>query len=185
MRDAIKDRARRQQAATAVLAPCPRPNWPAAKDYVERVSLGQAPNTYPPASVRARGSLAKWQDPAYAAAGDNMPCPLSPDLADTAKWSCNAARHLTCRAVVTSASASSQLGQCTPAAPQNVYAGLSCRSNAIDELDRDGCDRIRLSFNLRSFTDRVEQGRTDLPGPGRKLERIRLQLPADQKSACR
>jgi hypothetical protein len=58
--------------------------------------------------------------------------------------------------VVTNASASSQLGQCLPA-PQNVYAGLSCRSNAIeDSTARNGAKDL-LSFSLRSFNDRVSK----------------------------
>ena len=123
------------------------------KDYVERVSLGQASNTYRP---HPSAPAAAWQNasPAYAAAGDNMPCPLNADLANTAKWSCNAARNLSCRPMVTNASASSHLGQCMPAA-QNISAGLSCRSNAIDDSTAKNAARDPLGFNLRSFTDRV------------------------------
>ncbi len=103
-------------------------------------------------------AAAAWPNasPAYSTAGDNMPCPLNTDLADTAKWSCNAARHLTCQAVVTNASASSQLGQCLPA-PQNVYAGLSCRSNVIEDSTARNNARDQLSFSLRSFNDRVSR----------------------------
>jgi hypothetical protein len=123
------------------------------KDYVERVSLGQAPNTYRP---HPSAPAAAWENasPAYAAAGDNMPCPLNADLTNTAKWSCNAARNLSCQPVVTNASASSHLGQCVPAA-QNISAGLSCRSNAIDDSTAKNAARDPLGFNLRSFTDRV------------------------------
>ncbi len=123
------------------------------KDYVERVALGQAPNTYRP---HPSAPAAAWENasPAYAAAGDNMPCPLNADLANTAKWSCNAARNLSCQPVVTNASASSHLGQCVPAA-QNISAGLSCRSNAIDDSTAKNAARDPLGFNLRSFTDRV------------------------------
>jgi hypothetical protein len=83
-----------------------------------------------------------------------MPCPLNADLANTAKWSCNAARNLSCQPVVTNASASSHLGQCMPAA-QNISAGLSCRSNAIDDSTAKNAARDPIGFNLRSFTDRV------------------------------
>jgi hypothetical protein len=123
------------------------------KDYVERVSLGQAPNTYRP---HPSAPAAAWENasPAYAAAGDNMPCPLNADLANTAKWSCNAARNLSCQPMVTNASTSSHLGQCMPAA-QNISAGLTCRSNAIDDSTAKNAARDPLGFNLRSFTDRV------------------------------
>ena len=123
------------------------------KDHVERVALGQAPNTYRP---HPSAPAAAWENagPAYAAAGDNMPCPLNADLANTAKWSCNAARNLSCQPLVTNASASSHLGQCMPAA-QNISAGLSCRSNAIDDSTAKNAARNPLGFNLHSFTDRV------------------------------
>ena len=123
------------------------------KDHVERVALGQAPNTYRP---HPSAPAAAWENagPAYAAAGDNMPCPLNADLANTAKWSCNAARNLSCQPLVTNASASSHLGQCMPAA-QNISAGLSCRSNAIDDSTAKNAARNPFGFNLHSFTDRV------------------------------
>ncbi len=125
------------------------------KDYVERVSQGQAPNTYRP---HPSAPAAAWEnaDPAYTAAGDNMPCPVNADLANTAKWSCDAARNLSCQPVVTNASASSHLGQCVPAA-RNISAGLSCRFNAIDNSTAKNATRDPLAFNLRSFTDRVSK----------------------------
>ena len=85
-----------------------------------------------------------------------MPCPVNADLANTAKWSCDAARNLSCQPVVTNAAASSHLGQCVPAAP-NISAGLSCRSNAIDDSTAKNATRDPLAFNLRSFTDRVSK----------------------------
>jgi hypothetical protein len=125
------------------------------KSYVEKVSLGQMPNTFRP---HPSAPAAAWDNVglAYSAAGDNMPCPLNPDLTDAAKWSCNSARNLSCRAVVTNASTSSYLGQCVPGA-QNIYAGLSCRSNVIeDSTARNGANDL-LSFNLRSFNDHVSR----------------------------
>jgi hypothetical protein len=125
------------------------------KDYVERVSWGQTPNTYRP---HPSAPAASWENanPAYAAAGDNMPCPVNTDLANTAKWSCDAVRNLSCQPVVTNASASSHLGQCMPAA-RNISAGLSCRSNAIDDSTAKNVARDPLAFNLRSFADRVSK----------------------------
>jgi hypothetical protein len=123
------------------------------KDYVERLSRGQTPNTYRP---HPSAPAATWEsaNPAYAAAGDNMPCPANADLANAAKWSCDAARNLSCQPVVTNASASSHLGQCVPAA-RNIAAGLSCRTNAIDDATAKNAARDPLAFNLRAFTDRV------------------------------
>jgi hypothetical protein len=123
------------------------------KDYVERVSRGQPPNIFRP---HPSAPAAGWEkaNPAYTAAGDNMPCPVNTDLANAAKWSCDAARNLSCQPVVTNASASSHLGQCVPAA-RNIAAGLSCRSNAIDDSTAKNAARDPLAFNLRSFTDRV------------------------------
>ncbi|MCP3469257.1 hypothetical protein NLM33_02815 [Bradyrhizobium sp. CCGUVB1N3] len=123
------------------------------KSYVESLSRGEAPDTFRP---HPSAPAAAWQNasPAYSAAGDNMPCPLNTDLADGAKWSCNAARHLACQAVVTNATASSHLGQCLPA-QQNIYAGLACRSNAIEDTTAKNNAKDLLSFSLRSFTDRV------------------------------
>jgi len=123
------------------------------KDYVERVSLGQAPNSFRP---HPSAPPAAWssEHPAYAAAGDNMPCPLNPDMANEAKWTCNATRNLTCQALVTNASTSSNLGQCVPAA-QNVAAGLSCRSNVIEDSTAKTAASNPLGFNLRAFNDRV------------------------------
>jgi hypothetical protein len=125
------------------------------KSYVESLSRGQAPNTFRP---HPSAPAAAWPNavPAYSTAGDNMPCPLNADLADSAKWSCNATRHLTCQAVVTNASASSRLGQCLPA-PQRVYAGLTCRSNVIEDSATRSSAKDQLSFNLRSFNDRVSK----------------------------
>jgi hypothetical protein len=123
------------------------------KDYVERVSRGQAPNTYRP---HPSAPAASWENanPSYAVAGDNMPCPVNADLANTAKWSCDAARNLSCQPVVTNAAASSHLGQCVPVA-RNISAGLSCRANVIDDSTAKNAARDSLTFNLRSFTDRV------------------------------
>ena len=123
------------------------------KDYVERVSRGQAPNIYRP---HPSAPAASWENanPAYTVAGDNQPCPVNADLANTAKWSCDAARNLACQPVVTNASASSHLGQCVPAA-QRISAGLSCRTNAIDDATARNAAGDLLAFNLRSFTDRV------------------------------
>jgi hypothetical protein len=123
------------------------------KDYVERVSLGQMPNRFRP---HPSAPAADWEDggPAYSPAGDNMPCPLNADLANAAKWSCNSTRNLSCQAVVTNASASSHLGQCVPAA-RDIHAGLSCRSNVIDDSTANNRAKDLLSFNLRSFNDRV------------------------------
>jgi D-alanyl-D-alanine dipeptidase len=123
------------------------------KNYVEKISLGQMPNTFRP---HPSAPAAAWESasPAYSGAGDNMPCPLNADLADAAKWSCNSGHNLSCQAIVTNASTSSRLGQCVPAA-QNIYAGLSCRSNVIeDSTARNGMSNL-LSFNLRSFDDHV------------------------------
>ncbi|WP_441237995.1 hypothetical protein [Bradyrhizobium sp. 930_D9_N1_4] len=123
------------------------------KDYVERVSLGQAPNSFRP---HPSAPAAAWGSghPAYVAAGDNMPCPLNADLANAAKWSCNATRNLSCQALVTNAATSSYLGQCVPAA-QNVAAGLSCRSNVIEDSMAKTAAGNQLGFNLRAFNDRV------------------------------
>jgi hypothetical protein len=137
------------------------------KDYVERVALGQLPNRFRP---HPSAPAAAWENgvPAYATAGDNMPCPLNADLADAAKWSCNGARNLTCQPMVTNASASSGLGQCVPGA-QNIYAGLSCRSNVIeDSTARNGAADL-LSFNLRSFNDRVSKDQLIYKMPEGKL----------------
>jgi hypothetical protein len=125
------------------------------KDYVERVSRGQTLNTYRP---HPSAPAASWENaqPAYTVAGDNMPCPVNADLANTAKWSCDAARNLTCQPVVTNASASSHLGQCVPAA-RTIAAGLSCRTNAIDDATAKNTARDPLAFNLRSFTDHVSK----------------------------
>jgi hypothetical protein len=125
------------------------------KDYVERVSRGRTPNIYRP---HPSAPAASWENasPAYTAAGDNMPCPVNADLANAAKWSCDIARNLSCQPVVTNTSASSHLGQCVPAA-RNISAGLSCRSNAIDDSTAKNSARDPLAFNLRSFTDRVSK----------------------------
>ena len=42
-------------------------------------------------------------------------------------------------------------------AAQNISAGLSCRSNAIDDSTAKNAARGPLAFNLRSFTDRVSK----------------------------
>ena len=125
------------------------------KDYVERVSLGQVPNRFRP---HPSAPPAAWEggNPAYAAAGDNMPCPLNADLAYAARWSCNATRSLSCHALVTNAATSSHLGQCAPAA-QSVAAGLSCRSNVIEDSTAQTATGSPLSFNLHAFSDRVSQ----------------------------
>ena len=125
------------------------------KNYVEAVSLGQRPNTFRP---HPSAPAAVWRNggPVYAPAGDNMPCPLNADLAEAAKWSCNSARNLNCQAVVTNASTSSHLGQCVPDA-QNIHAGLSCRSNVIEDSTARKAANDLLSFNLRSFNDRVSK----------------------------
>ena len=137
------------------------------KTYVDSLARGVAPNTFRP---HPSAPAAAWPNasPAYSSAGDNMPCPLNADLADTAKWSCNAARHLTCQPVMTNASASSQFGQCLPA-PQNVYAGLSCRSNVIEDSTARNNTRDQLSFSLRSFNDRVSRDALLYPMPEGKL----------------
>jgi hypothetical protein len=137
------------------------------KDYVERVSSGQAPNVFRP---HPSAPAAVWENggPAYAPAGDNMPCPLNADLANSAKWSCNSTRNLSCQAVVTNASASSHLGQCLPDA-QNIYAGLSCRSNVIDDSTAKSDAKEPLSFNLRSFNDRVSKDELIYKMPEGKL----------------
>ena len=121
------------------------------KNYVERVSRDMRRTRFvrirlrPPQPGRA-------QAPAYSIAGDNMPCPLNADLADTAKWSCNAARNLSCQAVVTNASASSQLGQCVPAA-QNISAGLSLPLERHRGLDREEARKGPLASTCaRSLT---------------------------------
>jgi hypothetical protein len=85
-----------------------------------------------------------------------MPCPLNADLAQAAKWSCNATRNLTCQALVTNAATSSNLGQCVAAA-QNVAAGLSCRSNVIEDSTAKTAANNPLGFNLRAFSDRVSK----------------------------
>lgn len=125
------------------------------KDYVGRVSLGQVPNRFRP---HPSAPPAAWEggNPAYAAAGDNMPCPLNVDLAYAARWSCNATRNLSCHALVTNAAISSHLGQCVPAA-QSVAAGLSCRSNVIEDSTAQTATSSPLSFNLHAFSDRVSQ----------------------------
>jgi hypothetical protein len=125
------------------------------KDYVEKLALGRAPDTFRP---HPSAPAAVWDKaaPAYAAAGGNMPCPNNADLADAAKWSCDTARHLTCQSVVTNASASSGLGQCLPA-QSDLQAGLSCRSNVIDDSIARKDGKSLLSFNLRSFNDRVSR----------------------------
>ena len=125
------------------------------KDYVERVSLGQVPNRFRP---HPSAPPAAWEggNPAYVAAGDNMPCPLNADLAYAARWSCNATRSLSCHALVTNAATSSHLGQCAPAA-QSVAAGLSCRSNVIEDSTAQTATGSPLSFNLHAFSDRVSQ----------------------------
>ncbi|UFW85351.1 hypothetical protein BjapCC829_36420 [Bradyrhizobium barranii] len=125
------------------------------KDYVERVSLGQAPNSFRPHPSAPPAAWASG-NPAYVVAGDNMPCPLNADLAQAAKWSCNATRNLTCQALVTNAATSSNLGQCVPAA-QNVAAGLSCRSNVIEDSTAKTAANNPLGFNLRAFSDRVSK----------------------------
>jgi len=124
------------------------------KDYVERLARGDAPSIFRP---HPSAPAAAWDKaaPAYAAAGDNMPCPLETDLAASAKWSCSAARHLACRPVVTNASASSSLGQCVPDA-RTIHAGLSCRADAIEDSTARR-DKNFLSFNLRAFNDRVKK----------------------------
>jgi hypothetical protein len=125
------------------------------KSYVERVALGQVPNVFRP---HPSAPAASWEHatPAYAAAGDNMPCPINADLADTAKWSCNPARHLSCQSVVTNPAASSGLGQCLPAA-LDLHAGLSCRSNVIADSTARTDGKNWLNFNLRAFNDRVSR----------------------------
>ena len=106
------------------------------KDYVERVSRGQAPNIF--ARIRPR--------PRRAGRTRIRPTPppvttclarSNADLAGTAKWSCNAARHLSCQPVVTNASASSHLGQCVPAA-QNISCGPELPHECHRRLDREG-----------------------------------------------
>ena len=113
---------------------------------------------------------AAWEggDPAYTAAGDNMPCPLNADLARAASWSCSATRSLSCQALVTNAATSSHLGQCVPAA-QNVAAGLSCRSNVIENSTARTAASSPLSFNLRAFSDRVSQEQLVYKMPEGKL----------------
>jgi hypothetical protein len=125
------------------------------QSYVESVALGQAPNIFRP---HPSAPAAAWRSdsPAYFAAGDNMPCPLNSDLADAAKWSCNSTRHLSCQAVVTNASASFHLGQCVPGV-ENAYAGLTCRSNVIEDSTAGNVTRDGLSFSVRSFNDRVSK----------------------------
>jgi hypothetical protein len=125
------------------------------KSYVESVSLGLAPNRFRP---HPSAPAAAWENgaPAYSSAGDNMPCPLNADLANAAKWSCNSARNLSCQAVVTNASASFHLGQCMPA-QQNIYAGLSCRANSIEDSTAKNAGKDQLGFNLGSFNDRVSK----------------------------
>jgi hypothetical protein len=137
------------------------------KDYVERVSLGQVPNRFRP---HPSAPPAAWEggDPAYTAAGDNMPCPLNADLARAASWSCSATRSLSCQALVTNAATSSHLGQCVPAA-QNVAAGLSCRSNVIEDSTARTAATSPLSFNLRAFSDRVSQEQIVYKMPEGKL----------------
>jgi len=137
------------------------------QNYLERVSQGQPPNRFRP---HPSAPAAAWQGatPAYSTAGDNMPCPLSADIAGPAKWSCNASRNLSCQAVVTNASASFHLGQCTPA-PQHTYAGLTCRANVIDDSTASGGTRELLSFSLRSFNDRVSRDELIYKMPEGKL----------------
>jgi hypothetical protein len=137
------------------------------KAYVERVAAGQPPNMFRP---HPSAPAAAWENtnPAYTPAGDNMPCPVNADLAASAKWSCNSTRNLSCQAVVTNASASSHLGQCVPGA-QNIYAGLSCRTNVIEDATAKGSANQTMGFNLRSFNDRVSKDELIYKVPEGKL----------------
>lgn len=127
---------------------------PRRQSYVEHLTRGEAPDRFRP---HPSAPAADWDEkavPITAAAGDNMPCPLSADLATEANWSCSSARGLTCQAMTTNGAASFHLGQCVPA-QKNIYAGLSCRANVIADATPQNASGSRLSFNVRSFSDRV------------------------------
>ena len=135
--------------------------------YVDNVAQGRSPNTFRP---HPSAPAAVWQGgvPSYVAASDNMPCPLTADFKGSARWSCDARRGLTCQPVVTNASASSNLGQCVPAA-QNIHAGLTCRSNLIEDSVAANPLGDSVSFNLRAFSDRVSRDEMIYKVPEGKL----------------
>lgn len=129
---------------------------PRRKSYVEHVAMGETPNRFRPHPSAPAADWDKGTAPVTAVAGDNMVCPLNGDLAATANWSCSSARGLTCQAMTTNASASFRVGQCVPT-QKNIYAGLSCRANVIDDATPKNAAGNRLSYNVRSFSDRVSK----------------------------
>ncbi|MBS1984179.1 MAG: hypothetical protein JST16_08400 [Bdellovibrionales bacterium] len=125
--------------------------------YVADVANGQSPNFFRP---HPSAPAASWSgnDQVFAKAQAGMPCPLPNEnsLATTEQWACQSG--LTCTALVTNAKQSTGLGQCIPPAG-NIYAGLSCRKDVIQDNTPAlfSPTKDQFAYNVRSFTDRIEK----------------------------
>ncbi len=131
------------------------------KHYIERLSLGLPPNRFRPHPSAPAADWARTGS-TYTEASDNMPCPLESEkaMASSARWSCNSSRGLSCKALLKNASASAGLGQCVPG-QDGIYAGLSCRSNVIEDSTAASAasgklaGKAWLTYSSGAFNDRV------------------------------
>ncbi len=121
--------------------------------YLAALVAGTAPERLRPHP----GAPPRDTTEAEAIAAEGAPCPLPGDaLAPASRWRC--ADDLICEALANHATRPTVLGMCVPSV-EALQAGDPCLAATIEDGPALDDARAWLSFNIRSFTDRIAQQR--------------------------